>query len=141
MVKPIGVLKAITGLGLIWVISLVVWSMTFATIIRPYELNRSIEQGCSQFRAYNTGRNLTTDEKHLLQSTFTRLAQLDPRYLDLSTATVWWSYLIDNRNLKDSFQIKLDESYSLLTGFCAVKVKFNPGLTPSDLIPVPSKSP
>ncbi len=136
------VLKIAAGFFSIAMASLLVWSIIFSLIVRPYEINQNIKQSCVHFREYGVARSNSTYEQSLTRSSFARLARQDPRYLELSKAADMYSYISTLSNQSDiSFRLKLFEARSTIQGFCAVRAKINTGLNPNDLQAVPSKNP
>jgi len=131
--------KLVSSTSLVVAIGLIAWSLVFAQVIRPYEIHQSINEGCREFRIYDTNRSLSKEELANARRAFTRLAQLDPRYIDLSTASVLNSYrsIVDSGQSVDiSIRLKILEAESLLQGFCAVRIKINSGINPNELVPV-----
>ena len=136
------VLKIAAGFFSIALASLLVWSIIFSLIVRPYEINQNIKQSCALFREYGVSRANSSYEQSLTRSSFARLARLDPRYLDLSKSADIYSYSSTIPASSDiSVRLRMFEAQSTIQGFCAVRIRINTGFNPNDLRVVPSKNP
>ena len=105
------------SLGLVClVLGAVLYQMGFSTLVKPWELHRSLQSGCKVWSANFLKTSFSPQEQVDLFSSFTKAAWLDHNYLPLAQASV--IYAKKFASLGDLQQNETYKAQSLLFGFC-----------------------
>ncbi len=107
--------RALVGLACL-AIGAFIYQVGFSTLVKPWELHRSLQKGCEIVRPTFSETSLATNQKIPAITAFTKAAWLDRTYLPLAQAAAL--YASRSSSLGD---LQLNETYkagALLYGFC-----------------------
>lgn len=104
------------GIGILVALSLV-YQLVFATVVRPWELNRALRQGCNIFEKVEGKSSVSAVDEMGMIGAFAKASRLDPRYLVVAQAAV-----MDSEGSTKMGTLATNENYkavTLLIGFCS----------------------
>ena len=107
--------KALLGLASL-LIGAVVYQLGFSTLVKPWELHRSLQNGCKIVRPTFYETSLSAEQKARVMTAFTKAAWLDRTYLPLAQATALYA-----SRTSDLVDLEANETFkagALLYGFC-----------------------
>ncbi len=102
------------------VIIALVYQVGFSTLIKPWELHRSLQNGCNITRGSFGEESFSLQRQVEIGGAFTRASWLDHNYLPLAQASVLYAKRFGD--LGDLETNEVFKATTLLIGFCLSRV-------------------